>query len=485
MTRDTVTAEIALQALKRYPMRTALALTGLAIGVGAVLTTVALGTGAENAIRDQVRAAGLNVILVKAGNYKTKGEGGGGVLAPHALLHRLGEWLTPTAHAHPENDPMEKHDHPTAAERLGDAEAGLGGAATLTQEDADAIADLPGVAYVASGVHENIKAYWGERRWFTRLHGTDVELPRVRTSHTIERGRFFSRREQRRAEKVAVLGSVVSLKLFGDGVDPVGEEITLWNQSFRVVGVTASSNWMSPGAPGDDEFDAIYVPFTTIHELLNLTNLNTITVTAESSGEVSAVTTAVTELLRERHGIADTAPDDFTVSTQASAILGKGLHPNVARVLAGNLPNLERVTLQELSVTLERAGRTMRALLAAIAAVSLVVGGIGITNIMLLSVTERTREIGLRMSVGARSRDVSAQFFAEALTLALAGGLLGILVGIVAATALTAFFGWSTAVSAGSVGLAFAVAVGIGVLSGVLPARRAASMHPIEALRFE
>jgi len=482
---EPVTVEIAIQALRRYPLRTALALVGLAIGVGAVLVTIALGTGAQSAIRDQVRAAGLNVIVVKAGNYRTKGEGGGGVVAPHGFLRKLQDALTPTAHAHPENDPMEKHDHPTAAERLGDAEAGLGGAATLTQEDANAIASLDGVAHVASGVHENVKVFAGDNRWFTRLHGTDVDLPLVRRAHTLVFGRFFDTGELEGSARVAVLGSVVHQKLFGDGVDPVGSEINLWGQAFRVIGVTASTNWMTPGAPGDDEFDAVYVPYTTIHTLLNVTNLNTITVTTESSGEVTNVRSAITDLLRARHTIPDTAPDDFTVSTQATEILAKGLHPNVARVLVGNLPNLEKVTLQELSATLERAGSTMKALLAAIAAVSLVVGGIGITNIMLLSVTERTREIGLRMSVGARAKDVSSQFFVEALTLALTGGVAGVVLGIVVSAILTGAFGWSTEISLGAVLAAFAIAVAIGVVSGFLPARRAAALDPIDALRYE
>jgi len=480
-----VTLEIALGALRRYPLRTALALVGLAIGVASVLVTVAIGSGAAGAIRDQVRAAGLNVIVVKAGNYGTKGEGGGGVVAPHGLLRRLERVLEPVVHAHPENDPMEKHDHPTAAERLGDAEAGLGAAATLTRSDAEAIAHLDGVSHVAPGVHENVKVYWGERRWFTRLHGTDVDLPLIRQAHTLVRGRFFTKRELRHAEQVVVLGSVVRDKLFGEDSDPVGEELTIWNQEFRVVGVSASANWMTPGTAGDDAFDAVYVPFTTVHRLLNVTKLNTVTVTTESAGEVSDVVRAIAALLRERHAILETAPDDFTVSTQASEVLAKGLHPNVARVLVGNLPNLERATLKELSITLERAGRTMRALLAAIAAVSLVVGGIGITNIMLLSVTERTREIGVRMSVGARRRDVGRQFFAEALTLALTGGVLGVALGIAVSWILRRVFGWTIALSFGAIVLAFAIAVAIGVISGLFPARRAAALDPIDALRYE
>jgi putative ABC transport system permease protein len=481
--------EIALSGLKRYRLRTALSLFGLAIGVGCVLVTVAIGNGAHRSIQNQIRAAGLNVILIKAGNYKTKGDEAIEVQAPHArlapLFDRILNAISPDVLAHPENDPMEKHDHPTAADRLGDREAGLGAAATLTQEDADAIADLPGVADVASGVHENAKVFAGERRWFTRLHGTDVDLPRIRRAHVVSVGRFFAERELRRAEQVVVLGSVVRDKLFAPEADPVGEEVTLWHQSFRVVGVTASANWMTPGAVGDDEFDAVYVPFTTIHRLLNVTNLNTITVTAESTGEVSKVVQAVTKLLRVRHRIAETAPDDFTVVTQASEVLTKGLHPNVARVLAGNLPNLERVTLEELSMTLERSSRTMMALLVSIALVSLLVGGIGIGNVMLLSVTERTREIGVRLSVGARARDVGNQFFLEALLLSAVGGVAGVVLGIAFSRIVSESFGFTTSLGPGVVVVSYGIAIAIGLVAGFFPARRAARLDPIEALRYE
>jgi ABC-type antimicrobial peptide transport system permease subunit len=197
------------------------------------------------------------------------------------------------------------------------------------------------------------------------------------------------------------------------------------------------------------------------------------------------VAQAVKGLLRRRHGIADTAPDDFTVVTQASEVLTKGLHPNAARVLAGNLPNLERVTLQELSTTLERSSRTMMALLVSIALVSLLVGGIGIGNVMLLSVTERTREIGVRLSVGARARDVGAQFFLEALVLGAVGGVGGVLLGILASHLVSQSFGWTTSLSPGVVLLSYGIAVAIGLVAGFFPARRAARLDPIEALRFE
>ncbi len=486
--------EVAGQSLRRYPLRTGLTLTGLAIGVAALMTTIALGRGAQNSIQRQVRAAGLNVIEVTAGNYRTRGErpiGGTqaptqhGRATPPGLLERLLRRIEPVALAHPENDPMEKHDHPTAAERLGDSAAGLGSAATLSQDDARAIARLPGVAHAASGVHESVRAFRADRRWFTRLHGTEVDLVDIRRSFSLQHGRFFTGGELSREEQVAVLGSVVRDRLFGADADPVGQEITIWNQPFRVVGVVTSSNWMNPGAPGDDEFDAIYTPFTTVHRLLNVTNLNSITVTAASSGQVTEVAREITDLLRERHGILDSMPDDFTVSTQASEVLSKGLHPDVARTLAGNIPNLERTTLQQLAETLERSSRTMSALLLAIAFVSLAVGAIGISNVMLLSVRERIREIGLRMAVGARTGDVGGQFLTESVMLGAFGGLLGIALGMTSSFLVERGFGLAMDLSVLTAILSLLAAVLVGVAAGVVPARRAARLDPIVALGAE
>lgn len=487
-------AETALQSLRRYPLRAALTLIGLAFGVAALMATIALGRGAQGAIRAQVRAAGLNVIQVTAGNYRARGERpiGGieaptrhGWMLPPDLLERLWRRIEPVARAHPENDPMEKHDHPTAAERLGDSAAGLGAAATLTRDDAEAVASLSGVAHVASGVHESVRVWSGERRWFTRLHGTDVDLVQIRRSFALQHGRFFSARELGRSAQVAVLGSVARDQLFGRDENPVGQEVTIWNQTFEVVGVVASTNWLTPGGPGDDEFDAVYTPFTTVHRLLNVTNLNTITVTAASSGRVTEVAREITDLLRARHGIGETQPDDFTVVTQASEVLGKGLHPKVAQTLAGNIPNLERTTLRQLAATLERSSSTMSALLLAIALVSLLVGAIGISNVMLLSVRERIREIGLRMAVGARTADVGSQFLTESVLLGAAGGLLGVTLGAVAALVVESAFGLTVEVSVGAALIAFVVALLTGVVAGVSPARRAARLDPIVALSSE
>jgi putative ABC transport system permease protein len=489
---------VALRALRRNTLQTSLTILGMTIGVAAVLTMIALGTGAENAIEDQVRAAGMNLIMVTAGNYKPKTEDDfGGVVEPSAARRpdtpgdlRFAVWdprdrpaIRPVLH--PEDNPMEKHDHPTARQRLGDSEAGLGSAATLSSADADAIRQLRGVQYVAEGVHQNVHVKAGSKRWFTRLHGTDLQLPLIRRAWTMRSGRFFGARQQARADQVIVLGSVASEKLFGDR-DPVGEDVVMWNQPFRVVGVVTTTSWVVAPALGDDQFDAVYVPFTTMHRLLNLTKLNDITITAASTGDVTRIMKEVTDLLRARHNITASTPDDFTVTTQARQTLAKGgLRPEIARAVVGNVAGLEKVTLEQLGKTLDRASRTMTALLACIAGVSLVVGGIGIMNIMLLSVTERTREIGIRRAVGARSRDVRAQFVVEAVALSLVGGIVGIAIGFAASTGISQYLRWSTTISPAAVLLSVGIAAAVGIFFGWYPARQAARLDPIQSLRYE
>src|SRR5437763_6543194 len=217
----------------------------MTIGVAAVLAMIAIGTGAEAAIGDQIRAVGMNLIVVTAGNYKGKStdDFGGGAVEPSAALQspeplwrRALSLVEPVLLAHPEDDPMEKHDHPTARQRLGDSEAGLGSASTLTAADADAIRGIRGVQYVAEGLHQNVHVVAGEKRWFTRLHGTDLQLPLIRRAWTFRSGRFFNTGEQSRAEQVVVLGTVAADRLFGSE-NPIGREGSIWRQPFRVAGV--------------------------------------------------------------------------------------------------------------------------------------------------------------------------------------------------------------------------------------------------------
>jgi putative ABC transport system permease protein len=483
--------DVALKALGSNRLQTVLTMLGITVGVATVLAMMAVGAGAQRSIEQQVRAAGLNQITIRAGNWRPKVTDSDEAVAHQgdareSLTHplqRLNDDVVKIAF-HPEDDPMEKHDHPTSRQRLGDLEAGLGSAATMTFADAEAIRQLPGVGYVAGGIHENIRVHLDQKRWFTRMHGTDVMMPSIKRAWTFSAGRFFTEREQNRAEQVIVLGQVVADRLFAVGANPVGHTVTLWNQPFEVVGVVTSATWVVQPAPGDDQFDAVYMPYTTTQRLLNLSKLNDITVTAESSGAVSHLSREITKLLRARHGIGDNDPDDFTIITQATkALTTGGLPPSVARAVAANVAELEKVTLEQLALTMERASRTMTWLLAAVAAVSLLVGGIGIMNITLLSVTERTKEIGLRMAVGARGKDVMRQFLFEALVISAAGGLLGIIIGVLASVAIARSLQWATVVSPFSVLLAFGVAAAVGVFFGWYPARRAAQLDPIVALR--
>ncbi|MDE3105199.1 MAG: ABC transporter permease [Acidobacteriota bacterium] len=489
---------ISLKALRRNKLQTALTMIGMTIGVATVLTMIALGSGAQSAIQDQVKAAGMNMIVVKAGNYSAQQEAvpddaiepaaysgwpqrggwGSGVFVPgKATLLR--------SYFHPEDDPFAVHDHPTARQRLGDSEAGLGAAATLTIADADAIRRIGGVQYVSEGVHENAHVVYGDTRWFTRMHGDDVSMPRIKRAWTFVHGEYFSKRQEANAEQVVVLGSIVAEKLFGTE-NPVGKTVKLWNQSFKVMGVVSTTNWMVAPAPGDDEFDAIYIPVTTVQKLLNLSKLNDITVTTQSTGEVTRVSKQITELLRVRHGITAKRPDDFQVISQAhKALTGGGMRTDVQRAVVGNVAGLEKVTLDQLGKTLDRASATMTALLGSIATVSLIVGGIGIMNIMLLSVTERTKEIGIRRAVGAKAQDVLLQFLLESITLSVVGGLLGVLIGYIASASISKVLQWSTQVSLVSVAVSFGISAAVGVFFGYYPARQASQVLPIASLKYE
>ena len=486
---------IALQALGGNKLQTALTMTGITIGVATVLTMISLGSGAESAIEDQVRAAGMNMIIVTAGNYKNKTADDLGAVEEQARLASPGAWEPAAWNPanspfflrvdHPEDDPMEKHDHPTSSQRLGDAEAGLGSAATLTPGDAAAIRGLSGVQYVSEGLHENAHVTAGDKRWFTRLHGDNVALPKMRRAWVFQHGRFYTSREESKAEQVMVLGAVAAQKLFGDA-NPVGQKVSVWKQSWEVVGVVGSGSWMVNAAAGDDQFDAVYIPFTTVQRLLNLSRLNDITVTTASSGDVTRVSKEISKVLRERHRISFKSPDDFTVTSQARKALAQGgMRSEVAASVVGNMAGLEKVTLEQLGKTLDRASKTMTALLASVAAVSLLVGGISIMNIMLLSVTQRTREIGIRRAVGARAGDVLQQFLTEAVALSALGGLAGVTLGIVAAYLISSLVQWTVSISLVSVLISFSIAASIGIFFGYYPARQASRVAPMESLRYE
>jgi ABC-type antimicrobial peptide transport system permease subunit len=315
---------------------------------------------------------------------------------------------------------------------------------------------------------------------------------------TMEKGKFFKKSAVDDAENVAIIGSTVRDQLFPDS-NPVGETITIKGVPFTVKGWFTSSD--------EDQAASTIVPYTALQKLTGSKSLSSITIAAEQAGEASQIALDIVPLLRKRHSLdkmmsavqstnglggfqgavsgGGGVPDDFTVRTQASEALTKGLNTSVAAFILANMPSMDQTNLQEMSGTLSRAGSTMEALLAAIASISLIVGGIGIMNIMLVSVTERTREIGIRRALGARSRDVLSQFLVEAVTLGVAGGVCGIVLGFMASFAITTLLQWPATVSVGAVALSFGVAAATGVFFGFYPARRASQLNPIEALRFE
>jgi putative ABC transport system permease protein len=336
----------------------------------------------------------------------------------------------------------------------GGVRQGQGASSTLTEADADAIRnEVAGVQYVAAGVNQRAQVVFGNQNWSTSVQGTDVDLPLIR-AWPVRSGAFFSSRDVDGAAKVAVLGSVVAEQLFGTDTDPVGQVIRVRNQPFKVLGVMASKG---QAAMGPDQDDTIFAPYTTVQKkLMGITNIQNITVSAASAGETSKVADGIAMLLRTRHKIVTGDADDFTVRT-----------------------------LEEMADIRTQAMGTMTTLLAGIAGVSLIVGGIGIMNIMLVSVTERTREIGIRMAIGARGSDVLLQFLVEAIVLSLLGGGIGIALGFGMAEGMARWLSWPTRVAPDAVGMAFGCAAATGVFFGFYPARKAAALDPIDALRYE
>ncbi|MDO8795840.1 MAG: ABC transporter permease [Vicinamibacterales bacterium] len=397
---------IALKALRRNAMRTALTALGMIIGVSAVIVMVSIGNGARAQIETNIKSAGSNIVNVNAGS-----------------------------------GPM------------GPVRMGTGNTTSLRVEDADAIRkEVAGIRYLSPGVNLRTQVVSDTTNWGTQIQGTGDALPSIRSWPT-EKGSFFGEQDVRSAGKVAVLGSVVRDQLFGPGTDPTGASIRIRNQPFKVIGVMSKKG---QAAMGQDQDDTVFIPYTTAQKkLLGIQHISSIVIQAEDGVPLSRVQTAVTALLRTRHNVAGDQ-DDFSVRTQ-----------------------------DEMTSMLTSTTDTMTYLLAGIAAVSLVVGGIGIMNIMLVSVTERTREIGLRLSLGARDVDVLLQFLVEAVVLSLVGGAIGLAIGFGASYAVGRVMGWPTEVTTNAVLMSFGFSAAIGVFFGFYPARKAAGLNPIEALRYE
>ncbi len=331
--------------------------------------------------------------------------------------------------------------------------SGMGSAGTLRVEDALAIREeVEGVACVSPEVRVSAQVTAGNVNWNTSIYGESEEYFDLRR-WPIEEGSAFGAADVKAVNRVAVLGKTVVKELFAD-TSPVGQTVRIRGIPFVVTGVLASkgSNFF-----GQDQDDAVIVPYTTaMRRLFGITALRSIQISAASDRLVQPVVEQVTALLRQRHRIPEGRDDDFHVHTQ-----------------------------QELTEMATSTAKVMTTLLGSIAGVSLLVGGIGIMNIMLVSVTERTREIGIRLAVGAKRRDILMQFLIEAVTLSVGGGIIGVLAGLGASVIIARQMNWPTLTPPESVALAFLFSAAVGIFFGFYPARRASRLDPIEALRYE
>jgi len=339
------------------------------------------------------------------------------------------------------------------AQQTGGVHMGAGSATTLTEEDAQAIQrECPSVGLVSPGTRAGGQVIAGNLNWATGIEGTGPDYLEIR-KWTVEYGDFYTDQDIKSATKVCVLGKTVADNLFPEQ-SPVGQNVRIRNVPFKVIGILAKKG---QNAMGQDQDDIIVAPYTTVARRLTwYPYLRQILVSAISPANISVAQRQITELLRMRHKLVTNDADDFTIRNQA------------------DLATAATATTDILTI-----------LLASIASVSLLVGGIGIMNIMLVSVTERTREIGIRMSVGARSRDILTQFLVEALVLSLLGGITGILFGVVGSSVISGIAKWPTTITTFSIVPSFGFSIAIGVFFGFYPARKAAMLNPIDALRYE
>jgi putative ABC transport system permease protein len=399
---------VAFRALLRNKTRAALTMLGIIIGVSAVIAMVSIGQGAQASVQAQIANIGTNLLFVSAG-----------------------------------------------AQNVGGVRSGAGdsGTNTLTVEDLDAIKrEVPSVSMVTPTINARSQLVSGNANWNTSVQGVSEQYPDVR-KWAVQSGEFFTEADVRTAARVIVVGQTVGENLFA-GMDPVGQTLRVMNSPFRVVGVMARKG---QDQQGRDQDDTAFAPYTTVQKkILGSPRLQVAYVSAISQDATYTAQLQITELLRQRHKLAASEPNDFTVRN-----------------------------MTDIADAANETSNTMTILLACIAGVSLLVGGIGIMNIMLVSVTERTREIGIRMAIGARSSAVRSQFLIESIVLSVTGGLIGIVLGIAVSLAIPKMLGWPTLVSTMAIIGSVIFSAAVGIFFGYYPARKAAALDPIEALRYE
>jgi len=330
---------------------------------------------------------------------------------------------------------------------------GLGSMTTLTVEDYQAIVnECSAVKYASPGISVSAMMINGNQNWMTRIQGGNTHILEIR-NYELEYGSMWTEDEQDASTRVCIIGQTIVDYLF-PGQDPIGQEVRIRMRPWRVIGVLKSKG---QSGVGQDQDDAVFAPYTTVNKKLQRwQHIDNIMVSAKTPDLVDTAKAQIEELMRYRHGIQQGEDDDFQVRS-----------------------------LTDMADLRKQSSETMTMLLASIAGVSLVVGAIGVMNIMLVSVTERTREIGIRMAVGATAGDIQFQFLTEAIALAIFGGVMGILIGIVTSRIFANYLGWETLVSTSAIGMAFTVSAAIGIGAGWYPARKASRLDPIEALRFE
>jgi len=341
----------------------------------------------------------------------------------------------------------------SASAITGGVSKGAGSQQSLTQADANAIGQLPNVSAVSPIINTPGQVIFGNQNWQTTIQGVYPSYQQI-GSWQMQEGNFISSGDEQGSSSVAVLGQTVVDNVFPAGTDPVGQQIRINNVSLTVVGVLASKGSTGFGANADD---IIFVPFSTaMQRFSRSTYVGSIVLTADNTNDVNSVQNSVQTLLEQRHHITNPLLDDFTIQ-------------NASQLLS----------------TVQASNQSLTILLVSVAAISLVVGGIGIMNIMLVSVTERTREIGIRIAIGARPRDVMTQFLIEALMLSILGGAVGLLLGPIGAVIMSHTNGYPFVLDPSSILIAFGVAAIVGIVFGFYPAQRAARMDPIVALRTE
>lgn len=335
----------------------------------------------------------------------------------------------------------------------GGVRTGSGGVRTLVDSDAKAIMEeIPAVAFASPSLRRTEQVVAGNQNWATLVQGIAPEFQQIR-DWQVEEGRFINQADVDNAAKVALIGQTVANNLFGNE-DPIDGIVRIRKIPFRVIGVLGAKGQTGQGT---DQDDVVMMPYTTMQKrIMGITHVQGIVVSAVSADKTQEAQQQITALLRQRHRIQADQDDDFFIRN-----------------------------LSDIAEAASNTAKVMAMLLGSIASVSLLVGGIGIMNIMLVSVTERTREIGIRMAVGARSRDIMLQFIVEAVVMAASGGALGILLGIGSSTLLNRLAEWPTLISPGIVSVAFLFSGAVGVFFGFYPAQKAAHLDPIEALRYE